>query len=77
MTDKWDDSMRWWVNQPDMIKQMIRNVAIERLINKSNGTSDIGTSDVNHEVYHMYAEFQEFTKTNPQDSIITFLMDAS
>jgi hypothetical protein len=74
MPDKWTEAMTWWRDQADMIKQMTRNVAVDRLI--AHGATDIGTSDVNHEVYHMYTEFLEYNKNTRNGSIADFLVDA-
>ena len=48
-TMTWDEAMRLWFAMPKEEHFLLRRAAVQRMINK--GCEEIGTSDVNHEVF--------------------------
>jgi len=56
----WEDAMTWWKESGDFAP-LIRNAAT-RIIGSSPlmAGQGIGSSDVNHEVYHMYGSFLNY-----------------
>jgi len=50
---KWETAMGIWKNLPAEEEQLLRRAACRRMIDR--GCEEIGTSDVNCEVYNMVA----------------------
>ena len=51
---RWKKAMDWWKNSSDSI--LIRKAACDKMIQR--GCEEIGSSDVNHEVYSMWQDWE-------------------
>jgi hypothetical protein len=53
-----EEAMQAYRNTEDLIKPFLRRLAARRLVNA--GAEEVGTSDINHELYHMFSEYGSF-----------------
>jgi hypothetical protein len=53
-----EEVMKVWRNTEDLIKPFLRRLAANRLI--IQGFEEVGTSDINLELYHMFQEYGSF-----------------
>jgi len=82
MIDKWNDARKWYDSYdnetPLSVGSMIRNVAIRSIEDNMVEGQGIGSSDVNHEIYSMYLNWESYvvycTKEKSEPNIITFLL---
>lgn len=65
----WDEAMAWWKSYSVTLQQAIRRIASDKLVEE--GAEEVGSSDVNHKVYHIYQQYK--AEDNPD--IVTFLMN--
>jgi hypothetical protein len=80
----WEQAMEWWENSGGF-KNLIRNAAVNLLeeSNRNAGCEDqgIGSSDINHEVFHMYRDWLHYSdvcaKEGTETNMVTFLMDVT
>lgn len=47
----WDEAMKIWKNLPKEEHDLLRRAAVRNMLDR--GCEEIGTSDVNHEVYKL------------------------
>lgn len=58
----WDEAMKIWKNLPKEEHDLLRQAAVRQMLER--GCDEIGTSDVNHEVYKLvsYGDYKEAIK---------------
>lgn len=80
----WEEAMNWW-KESGNFKNLIRNAAVSLLEEslRSSGCEGqgIGSSDVNHEVFHMYRDWLHYSdvcaKEETETNMVTFLLDVT
>lgn len=55
----WEEAMDWWRGQSDLVRGMIRTVAVAKL-QAYAPDQGISSSDMNHTVYGMYQSFKSY-----------------
>jgi hypothetical protein len=66
---RWKKAMDWWKTNPH--STLIRKVACDKMIQR--GCEEIGSSDVNHEVYSMWQEWERSKDQYP--TALLYLVD--
>jgi hypothetical protein len=74
----WEEAMSWWKNSGDF-EPLIRNAAVTLLDQNTEEGFGIGSSDVNHEVFHMYSHYLSYKayceEREKEVNMVDFLMD--